>query len=140
MGEPAGGLLVLCHHGGFDRLYSAFSAAAAAGSMGRPANVVLFFEALERLMNEDLDQVILVPSDQAAQERMDERVGARNASTPADLWAALRGMEPVRTYACSASVALEGFTPAQVQSAVDEVIGWPTILTLMDDAEHVLTF
>ena len=131
-------LVLLCHSGEWDRLYQAFSAAAAAAAAGRPVTLVLYFGALQRVAANALDDAGSTP-EASAQERA-WAVRAQEVGTP-DLSALLRaGRETgrVRVLACSASVALGGHDFQSLEGKVDEVVGWPTVLRIMDQARHVL--
>ena len=46
----------------------------------------------------------------------------------------------VRVLGCSASVALMDLPEAEVRNAVDAIVGWPTVHSLMEKASHVLSF
>ena len=133
-----GRLVLLCHHGGWDRLYQAASAAATATSMGQRVDVVFFFAALERLVSGRLDELTCEPRDEAREARL--QANAERAGTPpvSGLFAAARATGEARFWACSASIALTGVGPAAVREHVDEIVGWPTVLRLIGQAQHVL--
>jgi peroxiredoxin family protein len=131
-------LVLLCHAGGWDRLYQAFSAAATAAAAGRRVDLVFFFGALDKLMSGTLDEITLEPRDASAEATLAARIEAAGTRPPSALLEAARRGKTVRLFACSASLALTGHTPEQARRVVDEVVGWPTILRLVDAGARVL--
>lgn len=131
-------LVLLCHAGGWDRLYQAASAAASAASVGRRVDMVFFFGALEKLLAGTLDEVTLEPVDLDAQRQLTERIAEQGTRPVSSLLEAARGTGLVRVFACSASLALVGRSPEEAAPKVDEIVGWPTIVRLLDAAAHVL--
>jgi len=134
----AGRLLLLCHHGGWDRLYQAASAAAAAASMGQRVDMVFFFDALARLAQDRLDDVTLSPPDPEAEAALVARAEGSGTRPVSELLAAARATGEARLWACSASLALTGVEEAAVRDRVDEVVGWPTVVRMLGEADHAL--
>lgn len=131
-------LVLLCHNGGWDRLYQALSAAAAAGAAGRPVTLVFYLGALDRLMQGDLDRVELDPPQPGREAVLAERAESLRLPLLSALLATARRTGRVKVLACSASMALGGHEVEAHPGAIDEVVGWPTVLRLMDQAAHVL--
>jgi peroxiredoxin family protein len=134
----ANALLLLCHTGSWDRLYQAVSAAASAASVGDTVTLVFYFSALEKLTLGRLDEVTLEPQDPAREARLRQRIDEIGTPALDTMLDAARRTGRVRLLACSASVALMGLAQDDVRRAVDEIVGWPTVLSLMAGARHVL--
>jgi peroxiredoxin family protein len=131
-------MLILCHSGGWDRLYQAASAAASAATLGRRVDLVFFFHALDRLLKGQLDEVRLDPADPMAEAHLEERIDVAGTLPVSRILEGARATGLVRLYACSASTALMGHEVEEAAAAVDEVIGWPTVVRLMDGAPAIL--
>jgi peroxiredoxin family protein len=136
MSEGSQRLLLLCHHGDFEHLLQATSAAAAAASTGWQVDLVFYFGALARLMTGRLDQIDETPTDwsQSPVDRLDEAP----VRPPSALLEAARATGTARVFACSASLRLLDPEFSRDQSAIDEVVGWPTVLELMSAADRTL--
>ena len=138
MGEPKR-LLLLCHDGGWDRLYQAASAAATAASTGWRVDLVFYFDALEKLLDGRLDDFELTSGDASKARRLEETADELGTRAPSRLLRAARSSGSARVLACSASLALIGRDPAEIDgSIVDEVIGWPTTIALIGAADSTL--
>jgi peroxiredoxin family protein len=130
--------VLLCHGGGWDRLYQAFSAAAAAAAAGRSVTVVLYFQALDRVLGAGLDHLELDPPHPGREAALAERAELAGIPALSSLLTTARRTGRVKVLACSASMALGGHDAATSRAVIDEVVGWPTVLRLMDQAGHVL--
>lgn len=133
-------IVLLCHHGGWDRLYQAGSCAATAASMGWRVDVVFYFGALEKLLDGRLDEISLEPRDAERERILSERTDEWGTHGPASLFAAARAAGATQVLACSASLALLDPDAGAAADLVDEVIGWPTTVALMGAADQVLYF
>ena len=131
-------LLLLCHSGGWDRLYQALSAATAAATAGGEATVVFFFGALNRLASGRLDAVELEPRQAEAESALAARIDEVGVPELSQLLAAGRRTGRLRLLACSASTALMGLEKDRVAEVVDEIVGWPTVVLLMRESDQVL--
>ena len=134
-------LLLLCHHGGWDHLYQAGSCAATAAALGWRVDVVFYFGALDKLITGRLDEVSLEPRDATRERELAARIDELGTRGPASLFATAREAGSTQFLACSASLALLGHEPSAAHalgSGVDEVIGWPTTLSLLSAADRVL--
>ena len=131
-------LLLLCHGGGWDRLHQAASCAATAAASGWRVDLVFYHGALEKLVEGRLDEWSLEPRDPERERRLEDRADEHGTTGPAALLTAARSAGEVRLLACSASCALIGREAQDVAEHVDEVIGWPTTVALMERADRVL--
>jgi peroxiredoxin family protein len=127
----------LCHSGRWDRLYQAFAAAASASAVGQEVILVFYFQALAKLVEHRLDEFPSPPADGEG-ARLAERAYEAGTTPPSELLAQVRKSEKTRILACSASVKLEGLEQSEVAQLVDEIVGWPTVTSLMSRASHVL--
>lgn len=135
MADDAKRLLLLCHDGGWDRLYQAASAAATATSTGWQVDVVFYFDALRRLLDGTLDEA----GDDARLGALVDAADERGVQPPSALFEAARATGSCRFLACSASLGLIGRDPTDVDAAsIDEVIGWPTTLALLEQSDRAL--
>ncbi len=134
MGDPPRHLLLLVHGPSRARVRDAISCAAAAGVSGWRVDLVFFGEALQRWVQGDLDD-----------EEGGDSASADPADTPpvvptAQLLETANRAGRVRVMACSASCAEGGIDPPRVLEHVDEIVGWPTILRLVERVTQTLTF
>jgi peroxiredoxin family protein len=131
-------LLLLAHSGGFDRLHQLSSCAAAATTQGQAVDIVYFFGALSALLEGRLDEMRLEPRDEAREAHLQARVVEHQMRPPSANLQAAAATGLLRSFACSASLALAGGEPERAAAVVDEIIGWPTVIRLMGTAGHVL--
>ena len=115
---PRAGWVLLLQRGDEDTLYEAAAMAASAVSLGLEVTLVWFDAALAALVSGRLEE----PDDEA-----------RNA---ARLLAEARESGRLRSLACSASLSRAGTTPDGVRDRVDEIVGWPTAISLIRAAER----
>jgi len=99
------------------RLSEAAAMAASAASLGTNVTLVWLAGALEALVSGRLDD------------------GADGSGTAARLFAEARETGRVQALACSAAVVGSGASPQALRDSVDEVVGWPTIVSLLKSAE-----
>ncbi len=117
---------VFLHAGDYDRMHQGLSIAAAAVAAGRKANVFFFWWALERLARGALDE----PDFPEGREEVADRFETRGIPTLRTLLEYLRESELCTLYACTGSMAITGASPQSVEAAVDQVVGWSSILQL----------
>lgn len=122
-------LLLLCERGGFAPLHQAVSAAAAALASGGSADLVLFHAALGRYLAGAVDDI--------QEDSYREQIGSGRVRPVSAMLQNARA-DGLGLYACSASLALLGREGPRDRDQLDEVVGWPTILRWMDQADHVL--
>ncbi len=104
--------VVLVHRAEESALYEAAAMAAAATSLGISVTFVWFDAALEALVSGALDE-------------------SPGESSPAALLASARETGLLRLLACSASAVASGLPIQRVHGKVDEIVGWPTVITLV---------
>lgn len=122
-GRPIWVLLV--QRGAEDVLYEAAAMTAAAVSMGLDVTVVWFDAALGRLAAGELDA--------------DDGHAVREPGTlaaAAGILAEARATGSVRFLACSASMVARRKDVEDVRRRVDDVVGWPTAISLIRAAER----
>lgn len=126
-------LLILAHGASWDRRFQVCSLAASTVAAGGRCDVALFFAALDAWARDRWDALDPDPPLDAA--------AIESADFPplTSLIAPGREGGAIRLYACSASTALLGLDPAEVQSRVDALAGWPTFARLVSEAERVVT-
>lgn len=137
MSDAAPLLVLLCHSGAWDRLYQAFSAAASASAVRQEVVLVFFFQALRKLVEQRLDEVS-GPLEGPWYAELEERAREAGTTPPSELLALARKSERTRVLACSASVKLTGSQHQRVAELVDEIVGWPTVTSIMSRATQVL--
>lgn len=126
-------LLLLCHRGGWEHAYQSASAAATAATMGWRVDVVLYFDALARWIDGRLDE-----ADDGEHERV-ELAEERDVRPPSALFAAARASGRFRVHACSASLGLiDRDVEAIDGTGIDDVIGWPTTIALIEGSDQSL--
>jgi predicted peroxiredoxin len=105
--------VVLLQRGEPDALFEAAAMAASATSLSIAVTVVWFDAALEELVAGRL-----------------EEAGSRPSSA-AKLFVAARETGLLRSLACSASAVSRRVEIEKVRKSVDEIVGWPTVISLM---------
>jgi predicted peroxiredoxin len=105
--------VVLLQRGEPDALYEAAAMAASATSLSIAVTVVWFDAALEELVAGRLEESDARPS------------------SAAELFVAARETGLLRSLACSASAVSRRVEIEKVRQSVDEIVGWPTVISLM---------
>lgn len=113
---------IFLHAGEYDRVHQGLSIAATAAAAGRSVDVFFFWWALERLVEDRLDD--------PEQETLRDRFEARGTPTLRRLLSHLKESGHCRLYACSGSMDLLGVTAERLSSRVDQIVGWSTILSV----------
>jgi len=114
---PREGWLILLHRAEESTLYESAAMAASATSVGISVTLVWFDAALEALVSGALGE----PGDE---------------STAAALLSSARETGLLRSLACSASAVKRSGGIADVRRAVDDVVGWPTVISLIRGANR----
>ena len=119
---------VFLHSGDYARMHQGLSIAAATAAGGREVLVFFFWWALERLVEGRLDEPDFgeAPGRAGAADRFE----SRGMPTLRALLQHARESGKCRLYACSGSLAAVADRPDAVERAVDQVVGWSTILEL----------
>jgi predicted peroxiredoxin len=128
-----GPLIVFVTRGDYEAMHLALSAALAAVSMGRKAELFFFWFALERLVQGRMEEADIRADVADAMEK-------RQVPTLKDLYTQVRQSGLSTTFACSGSVAALGLLPTDVEPHVDALIGWPSILNRTRGATDRLAF
>lgn len=119
-------LAVFLHSGDYDRMHQGLSIAAAAAASGRSVQVYFFWWALERLIQDRLDDPDFGPG----REEIADRFERRQAPTLRQLLEHLKESGLATTFACTGSMGLIAEHDA-VAARVDRLVGWTTILKEM---------
>lgn len=126
-------LLILAHGGSWNLRFQISSLAASAAAAGERVDIALFFGALDAWARGCWDE--LDPQPPVSVERL-ESLGMPPLSEMLE-----QGREEglIRLYACSASARMIGLETAQVQAAVDAMLGWQSFSRMIRDAGRVVT-
>jgi peroxiredoxin family protein len=128
------GILILAHGGSWDLRYQISSLAASVAAVGERVDVALFFGALDAWVRGRWDELDPQPPLSA------ERLEALDFPPLSEMLAAGREEGLIRFYACSASARMLGLDTAQVQAAVDAMLGWQSFSRMIRDSGRVVTF
>ena len=116
MKETAGeSWILLLHRAEESTLHESAAMAASATSLGIAVTLVWFDAALEALVTGALGET-------------------EDESTPAALFASARATGLLRSLACSASAVNRSGGIVAARAAVDDVVGWPTVISLIRSA------
>jgi len=126
-------LLILAHGGSWDMRFQISSLAASVAAAGDRVDVALFFGALDAWTRGRWDE--LDPQPPVSAERL-ESLGMPPLS---EMLAQGREDGLIRLYACSASARMLGLENAQVQAAVDALLGWQSFSRMIRDSARVVT-
>lgn len=107
--------ILLLHRAEESTLYESAAMAASATSLGIAVTLVWFDGALEALVTGALGET-------------------EDESTAAALFASARATGLLRSLACSASAVNRSGGIAAAREAVDDVVGWPTVISLIRGA------
>ena len=128
MDAPRTRVVIFLHSGDYDRMHQALSIAASAVAQNRPVQLFLFWWALERLIADRLDE----PDFSPPREDVVERFESRKLPTLRDLLNHVREAGGCTLYACSGSLEAVDVERARIESAVNPVVGWTSILSLTE--------
>ena len=118
--------VIYAHSGDAERIHQIATLAASAAANGDEAHVILFFGALKRFVDDDLDAAL--PSAK----------GARGAHSAEELIESARRLGKLKLYACATQPKLLGMAPEDVADVVDEVISLPEFMRKTKGAETKL--
>ena len=118
--------VIYAHSGEPDRIHQVATLAASAAANGDEVHVILFFGALKRFVDDELD---------AAPPGAGDVRGAHSAE---ELIESARRLGKLKVYACAAQPKLLGLTPEDVADVVDEVISLPEFMRKTEGAEAKL--
>lgn len=117
-------VVIFLHSGDYDRVHQGLSIAAAAVATGRQAEVYLFWWALERFLQDRLDE----PDFQPPREDVADRFEKRGMPTLRALREHLRESGLCTVHGCTGSLAALGGEPVADKQAIDGWVGWTAIL------------
>jgi peroxiredoxin family protein len=115
-------ICIFFHRGDYDAMHQGLSIAAAAVSTGKKTELYFFWWALERLAKDRLDEPDL------ARDDVNTTMELRNIPTLRQLLNVVRDSGLAQVFACSGSLSSIGLNPGDVESKVDSLIGWTSIL------------
>ena len=118
--------VIYAHSGEPERIHQIATMAASAAANGDEVHVILFFGALKRFVDDDLDAAL--PAGE----------GARGAHSAEELIEAARRLGKLKVYACAAQPKLLGLAPEEVADVVDEIISLPEFMRKTHGAETKL--
>lgn len=121
-GAPPETWVVLLQRSDDDALYEAAAMSASATSLGVAVTLVWFDRALEALLSGRLDDA-----------------GERPVS-PSELLASARDTGRLRLLACSASAVDPRAGIERTRRKVDDIVGWPTVVTIMRAATRAFVW
>ena len=130
--------VIFAHSGDYDRLYQVATLAASAAANGDDVRVILFFEALRRFAEDDLDDAAMPPSYGDAGPRWEAGMREGRARSAGEIIDTARQTGKLRLYACAAQAKFLGLSAEDLEGVVDEVISLPNFLGQTRGAETKL--
>ena len=125
---PTSKVAIFLHSGDYDRVHQGLAIAAAAVASGRRAEVYLFWWALERFLQDRLDEPDFTPP----REDVTDRFETRRLPTLRALLGHLKDSELCTVHGCTGSLAALGAEPqageGAGEGALDGWVGWSAIL------------
>jgi len=121
---PPPKLVVFLHSGDYDRVHQGLSIAAAAVATGRRAEVYLFWWALERFLQDRLDE----PEFSPPRDDVANRFELRGMPTIRALLEHLRESGLGTVHGCTGSLAALGGEQVADKQTIDGWVGWTAIL------------
>ena len=118
--------VIYAHSGEPERIYQTATLAASAAANGDEVHIILFFGALKRFVDDDLD--LCLPAGESG----------RGAHSAEELIESARRLGRLKVYACAAQPRLLGISAADVADVVDEVISLPEFMRKTKGAETKL--
>lgn len=120
--------VIFAHSGDYDRLYQVATLAASAAANGDEVHIILFFNAMRRFVEDDLDNISFPDSYGEEGGLIEERMRQSRASSVGELIDTARQLGKLKVYGCAAQVKFLGYSTADVEEVVDEVISLPNFL------------
>ena len=124
MNSPLSKVVLFLHSGDYDRVHQGLSIAAAAVATGRRVEIYLFWWALERFLQDKLDE----PDFQPPREDVADRFEQRGLPTLRALREHLRESGLCTVHGCTGSLAALGGEPMADRPTIDGWVGWTAIL------------
>lgn len=116
-------VVIFLQRGEYESMHQGLAVAAAAVAMGRSVELYFSWWALERLALDKLSE-----ADLPGRADVADRLEANGAPTLSELYRHVRESKRCAAFACSGSLAALGLRPEQVETKVDQVMGWVGIL------------
>jgi peroxiredoxin family protein len=120
--------VIFAHSGGYDSLYQVATLAVSAAANGDDVRVILFFDALRRFAEDDLDDTRLPASYGEEGPKIEARMKKARAHSVSDLIDTARQTGRLKLYACAAQVKFLDISAEDLEGVVDEVISLPNFL------------
>jgi peroxiredoxin family protein len=127
-------LLILAHGGTWDMRFQISSLAASVAAGGDRVDVALFFAALDAWAGGRWDEIDPAPPLSAG------RIESLGLPPLTQMITPGREEGLIRIYGCSASSRFLDLDPAQVQAAVDALLGWQSFARMIRETSRVVTF
>ena len=124
MSAPTSKVVVFLHSGDYDRVHQGLAIAAAAVAFGRRAEVYLFWWALERFLQDRLDE----PDFHPPREDVADRFETRRMPTLRTLLEHLRESGLCTVSGCTGSLGALGAESLADKGPIDGWVGWSAIL------------
>ena len=134
----SGQFVIFAHSGDYDRLYQVATLSASAAANGDEVSVILFFEALWRFVNDDLDDMQFPPSYGERGVEVESQMKKSRAHSVSDLIDTARQTGRLKLFACAAQVTFLGLIADDMDGVVDETISLPNFLRQTKDAHTKL--
>ncbi len=106
--------------------------------MGSKVYIFLFFWALEKFVNDKLDEIEFPAGIQDEDRRLLEAVPQGSSNMLKELLDEVSKMGNLEIYACSGAVKLMELDEELVKTKVNDIIGLPTMLKMAEGAETQL--
>ena len=134
----SGQFVIFAHSGDYDRLDQVATLSASAAANGDEVNVILFFEALGRFVNDNLDDTRFPATYGERGLEIEAKMEKARAHSVSDLIDTARQTGRLKLFACAAQLTFMGFSAADMDGVVDEVISLPNFLRQTKDAHTKL--
>ncbi|RMF94010.1 MAG: hypothetical protein D6734_08740 [Candidatus Schekmanbacteria bacterium] len=138
MTEKKDRFFILSHSSNYDRLYQTITIAVTAASLGNEVYVVLFFDALRKFVEGEMDREDLSDDMGAEKKEVYKRMKTMNPMSMQEMIDTVKPLGNLKFIACSANVEFMGLEKEKVLEKVDEIMGLPTILKMMKEAKNQL--
>lgn len=138
MPEEKDSFFILSHGGSYDRLYQTVTIAVTAASLGDDVYVVLFFDALKKFVEGNMDNEDLSEDMGEEKGKVYKRMKTMNPLSMQEMIDTVKPLGNLKFIACSANVEFMGLDKNKVAEKVDEIMGLPTILRMMKESKNQL--
>ena len=138
MTEEKDSFFIISHASSFDRLYQTVTIAVTAASLGNEVYVILFFDALKKFVQGNMDKDDLSGDMGEEKEEVYKRMKSMNPLSMQEMIDTVKPLGNLKFIACSANVEFMELDKNEVLKKVDEIMGLPTILKMMKDSKNQL--